>query len=121
MAKFLSDMIAKLEAKYRKKRQQKEEDDKADESTKKKREKSEDQKSEEDEDEEDMLVEPGPWSKTFVLVLLLSYMALSALGCSVFTNTSWNFLDSFYFCLITMVKSFKIKDFVNSCKLKIVQ
>ncbi|KAI6224304.1 Potassium channel subfamily K member 18 [Aphelenchoides fujianensis] len=60
MAKFLSDMIAKAEAKYKRRRQ-----------------------------------------GGLVLFLLLAYMALSALGCSFFKE-SWNFLDSFYFCLITM-------------------
>lgn len=101
MAKFLSDVIAKIEARYRKKREQTE-DQKLVE--KKKKEKSDDDKSESnaDEDEDDLLAEPGPWSKTFVLVLLLAYMALSALSCSVFAGL-WNFLDSFYFCLITMV------------------
>jgi hypothetical protein len=99
MAKFLSDVIAKIEARYRKKREQTE-----DQKLVEKKKKSDDDKSESnaDEDEDDLLAEPGPWSKTFVLVLLLAYMALSALSCSVFAGL-WNFLDSFYFCLITMV------------------
>ncbi|KAI6204494.1 hypothetical protein M3Y94_00680500 [Aphelenchoides besseyi] len=73
MAKFLSDLIARAEAKYKQIKT----------------------------DDEDVLAEPGPWSKTFVLFLLLSYMAISAVACAFFKET-WNFLDSFYFCLITM-------------------
>lgn len=103
MAKFLSDMIAKLEMRYRKRFKQK--GDEAPEEPKSKKEKKTDEQKDEPnaeaDDEDDILVEPGPWSKAFVLFLLLLYMALSAVGCSVFKET-WNFLDSFYFCLITM-------------------
>ncbi|KAI6223808.1 Potassium channel subfamily K member 18 [Aphelenchoides fujianensis] len=102
MAKFLSDMIAKAEAKYKRRRQGGGADEPAE-----RKQKAADAKSNashDDEDEDDVLAEPGSWSKGFVLFLLLAYMALSALGCSFFKE-SWNFLDSFYFCLITMPPS----------------
>ncbi|KAI1701324.1 ion channel domain-containing protein [Ditylenchus destructor] len=44
----------------------------------------------------------GFWTKTFVLSLLFFYMTATALIFSVIQET-WNFLDSFYFCLITLV------------------
>ncbi|KAI1701325.1 ion channel domain-containing protein [Ditylenchus destructor] len=43
----------------------------------------------------------GFWTKTFVLSLLFFYMTATALIFSVIQET-WNFLDSFYFCLITL-------------------
>lgn len=51
---------------------------------------------------ESMLAPPGFWMKSFVLLLLFSYMGTMALVFSV-VQESWNFLDSFYFCLITLV------------------
>lgn len=105
IAKFLSDIIAKMEARWRRRRQ-KAADGGAEESKKKKHKSEDDQKSgsnADEEEEDDVLVEPGSLSKAFVLLLLLAYMALSAVGCAFFTET-WNFLDSFYFCLITMVR-----------------
>lgn len=109
VAKFLSDVIAKVEAKYKKRRQQRDEKRNRGEVKRNKKRDSgeesaeEEKRAEDNEDEEDdLLAEPGPWSKSFVLFLLLAYMSLSALACSVFKE-AWNYTDSFYFCLITMV------------------
>uniref|UniRef100_A0A915DZE7 Potassium channel domain-containing protein n=1 Tax=Ditylenchus dipsaci TaxID=166011 RepID=A0A915DZE7_9BILA len=59
-------------------------------------------RQEESGDEVGMLAQPGFWTKTFVLSLLFFYMATMALIFSV-VQDNWNFLDSFYFCLITLV------------------
>ena len=124
MAKFLSDVIAKVEANYKKRRQQGGGAGGGDKQESKRAKKSEDAEAAEsepsaainaEEEEDDLLAEPGAWSKGFVLFLLLAYMALSALCCSFFKE-AWNYTDSFYFCLITMVRKQAAATNENTCK-----
>ncbi|CAD5230257.1 unnamed protein product [Bursaphelenchus okinawaensis] len=95
VAKFFTDVLAQTENRYRKRLMKKSDSDE--------KQKSAIEETEEgnEEDEEDLLCEPGPLSKAFVLFLLLGYMFGAAVTCSYFTET-WNFVDSYYFCLITM-------------------
>lgn len=78
-----------------------------------------------DEDGPEMLAIPEFWTKNFVLLLLFAYMSITAFAFT-FTQENWNFLDSFYFCLITLVNCFyyfklfrfeKISGFFFSIKL----
>lgn len=67
-----------------------------------------------DEDEAEMLSTPGFWTKNVVLLLLFTYMSVTAFAFT-FTQENWQFLDSFYFCLITLVNflNFSFKFFIN--------
>lgn len=49
---------------------------------------------------------PSFWIKNVVLLLLFSYMAITAFVFT-FIQENWQFLDSFYFCLITLVNKKK--------------
>ncbi|CAD5233799.1 unnamed protein product [Bursaphelenchus xylophilus] len=98
VAKFFTDVLAQTENRYRK-RLMKSTEGRGDGQIKHAIEETVHENGEED--EEDLLCEPGPLSKAFVLFLLLAYMFVSAVTCSYFVET-WNFVDSYYYCLITM-------------------
>lgn len=57
------------------------------------------------EDQNNILTQPGFCTKSFVLIFLLIYMTTTAM-IFTFIQETWNFLDSFYFCLITLVSHY---------------